>query len=84
MATSEPLAPSTSSDEVRRNTGAVRNLKGGFGFIAGDDGRDYFFHWSAMEKTTKNFRELVVQERVSFSVEKSERGPRAVLIRVIE
>lgn len=64
-------------------TGAIRKLKDGYGFIAGDDGRDYFFHWSAMERTSKNFRDLAIQERVSFLVVDSDRGPRAIQIRVV-
>lgn len=51
-----------------RITGAIRKIKPdkGYGFIAGDDGLDYFFHWSAMEMTSKNFRDLKLQERVDF------------------
>lgn len=69
-----------------RLTGAVRKLKQdrGFGFIAGDDGRDHFFHWSGMEKTSRNFRELEVQDRVSFVCVEGDKGPRAICIRVIE
>jgi len=51
-----------------RLTGAIRKLKEGYGFIAGDDGQDYFFHWSAMERTGKNFRDLAIQERVDFNL----------------
>jgi cold shock protein len=70
-----------------RTTGAIRKLKEGYGFIAGDDGRDYFFHWSAMEMTSKNFRDLTVQERVEFSVVQFEQAGqikyRAVQVRVL-
>lgn len=70
-----------------RITGAIRKLKEGYGFIAGDDGKDYFFHWSAMERTGKNFRELSVQERVEFSIvevhERNETKWRAVQVRVL-
>lgn len=71
--------------EAERLEGAVRKLKQdrGFGFIAGDDGIDYFFHWSSMEKTSKDFRELEVQDRVSFLVVVGDKGPRAIQIRVI-
>jgi CspA family cold shock protein len=72
------------SQSQTRLTGSVRKLKGGFGFIACDDGSDYFFHWSAMTKETKDFRELVVRDRVSFSVAASPKGPRAVLVSVID
>ena len=69
-----------------RIEGNVRKLKQdrGFGFIAGDDGRDHFFHWSGMDKSSKNFRELEIQDRVSFVVIEGEKGPRAVLIKVLE
>lgn len=58
--------------------GAIRNLKKGFGFIAGDDGKDYFFHWTSVSKQFKDFRQLEIKERVSFRLEIAERGPRAV------
>lgn len=66
--------------------GKVRKLKEGFGFISGDDGRDYFFHWTALQRTTKAFNDLQVLDRVEGSViEPSEnRGPRMIEIRVID
>jgi len=72
--------------EATRIEGSVRKLKmdRGFGFIAGDDGRDHFFHWSGMEKNSRDFRELEIQDRVSFVVIEGEKGPRAVCIRVLE
>lgn len=69
--------------ERKKTTGSIRALKVGYGFIAGDDGVDYFFHWSSMLPTTKNFRNLVVQERVSFDYVESDRGRRAICIQVI-
>ena len=76
-----------SSSPSPRYSGAIRKLKEGYGFIAGVDGQDYFFHWSAMEVTSKNFRELQVQERVEFCVVKVDHGGetkyRAVQVRVI-
>jgi cold shock CspA family protein len=70
-----------------RITGAIRKLKEGYGFIAGDDGKDYFFHWSAMERTGKNFRDLAVQERVEFSIVEVQDAKdtkwRAVQVRVL-
>lgn len=83
---------STSTSNTRI-TGSIRKLKEGYGFIAGDDGKDYFFHWSAMERTGKNFRELAIQERVEFSIvevsdgvqghEKDNTKWRAVQVRVL-
>jgi cold shock protein len=66
-----------------RLTGAVRKLKDHYGFIAGDDGVDYFFHWSAMNRQSKNFRDLAVQDRVSFEIVKVDSKARAVNIFVV-
>lgn len=74
---------SATTNEVVR--GKVRKLKEGYGFIAGDDGHDYFFHWTAMQQTSKNFRELAVLDRVEFiTVSNGNKGPRAIEIRVID
>lgn len=62
--------------------GDFRKLKDGYGFIAGQDGIDYFFHWSGLSKFTKQFRYCKEGEKVEFDVQVSERGPRAVNIRV--
>lgn len=62
--------------------GELRKLKDGYGFIAGDDGIDYFFHWSGLSKFTKQFRYCKEGEKVEFDVQVSERGPRAVGIKV--
>jgi len=45
----------------------------GFGFIASEDGKEYFFHRSAID----NFDSLRGGERVSFDTEPSPKGPRA-------
>jgi len=68
--------------QPRQENGVVRKLKDGFGFIAGNDGKDYFFHWSAMQKTTKDFRQLEVGDRVEFLCLDAEKGPRAIEVRV--
>jgi cold shock CspA family protein len=70
--------------DYTRLTGSIRRLKEGFGFIAGDDGTDYFFHWSAMEKSTKDFRELELRHRVSFQTAVGKKGLRAICVRVEE
>lgn len=66
--------------------GKVRKLKEGFGFISGDDGRDYFFHWTALQRTTKDFKDLQILDRVEGTIiEPTEaRGPRLIEIRVID
>ena len=50
----------------------------GFGFIAADDGKEYFFHRSAIAK----FDTLRGGERVTFEMEPSPKGPRAGRVRV--
>lgn len=68
--------------------GAVRKLKTGYGFIAGDDGNDYFFHWTAMLRTSKDFTDLAIRERVEFTPlffnESGEQKRRAIEICVID
>lgn len=52
------------------------NTEKGYGFIAGDDGRDAFVHWSNITGT--GFRNLVDGQRVGFDTEDTEKGPQAV------
>src|SRR5437867_13408719 len=46
----------------------------GFGFIAADDGKEYFFHQSGVDSTL-NFDSLRGGEAVSFDIEQSQKGP---------
>lgn len=74
---------STETNQVGvTQTGVVRKLRDGYGFIAGNDGVDYFLHWTAMRKGTKTFRELTVGDRVEFSVHAAPKGPRALEVLV--
>jgi cold shock CspA family protein len=50
-----------------RVEGSIRKLLASFGFIAGDDGIDYFLHWSGMSSASIDFRKLHLQMRVSFT-----------------
>ena len=52
----------------------------GFGFIAAEDGKEYFFHRSGVD-TSLNFDALRGGETVSFDVEQSQKGPRANRVR---
>jgi len=52
----------------------------GFGFIIADDGKEYFFHRSGVQRTL-DFDQLVGGERVTFEIEASPKGPRAVQVR---
>jgi CspA family cold shock protein len=52
----------------------------GFGFIAAEDGTEYFFHRSGLD-TALNFDSLQGGERVEFEIEPSQKGPRAFRVR---
>jgi CspA family cold shock protein len=58
--------------------GTIKRLTDkGFGFIAPEGGeKDVFFHSSALVGVMYN--DLRVEDKVSFDVEDSEKGPRAV------
>ncbi len=53
----------------------------GFGFIAGEDGKEYFFHRSSFEGSAA-FDSLTGGEKVTFDIEASPKGPRAARVRV--
>lgn len=53
----------------------------GFGFISAEDGTEAFFHRSAVQDV--NFDTLEEGNSVEFDVEKGDKGPRAVNVRVI-
>jgi len=46
----------------------------GFGFIAADDGKEYFVHISGLKEGTS----LAEGDAVNFDVEEGDRGPKAV------
>jgi CspA family cold shock protein len=52
----------------------------GFGFIASEDGKEYFFHRSGIEG---QFDLLQGGERVTFEVEASPKGPRAGRVQLV-
>ncbi len=52
----------------------------GFGFIAAEDGKEYFFHRSGLDSAI-NFDSLSGGERVTFEIESSQKGPRAGRVR---
>ena len=63
-------------------TGTIKKLVSdrGFGFITGEDGKDYFFHRQGLTPSL-DFDRLVGGERVSFDLQASDRGPRAANVR---
>ena len=54
----------------------------GFGFISAEDGREVFFHSSALEGI--DFDALEEGTGVEFTEERGPKGPRAVNVRMIE
>lgn len=60
-------------------TGSIKTLtEKGFGFITPEGGdKDVFFHMSSLSDGM-DFNDLKVGDTVSFDVEDSEKGPRAV------
>jgi CspA family cold shock protein len=63
-------------------TGTVKRLISdrGFGFIAGEDGKEYFFHRDAVEEPLA-FESLAAGEKVEFDVTSGPKGPRAARVR---
>ena len=51
----------------------------GFGFIAAEDGKEYFFHRSGLDNSL-NFDSLNGGEPVTFEIEASQKGPRATRV----
>ena len=64
-------------------TGKIKwfNEKKGFGFITGDDGKDIFVHYSAIEGD--GFKILVKDERVEYELKDGPKGPQAAKVRKI-
>lgn len=54
----------------------------GYGFISREKGDDVFVHYSAVQGS--GFRSLSAGERVEFTVEQSEKGPRAANVKSLE
>lgn len=64
-------------------TGVVKKVVSdrGFGFIAAEDGKEYFFHRDGLESSV-NFDRLGGGEKVTFDIEASQKGPRAQRVRL--
>ena len=63
-------------------TGTIKKVVAdrGFGFIAAEDEKEYFFHRGGLDSSL-DFDRLTGGERVEFEVEASPKGPRAVQVR---
>lgn len=66
------------------HTGKIKKLvrDRGFGFIDDTDGREVFFHQSALEGI--QFDALSDGQEVEFDVEKTDKGPRAINIHIVQ
>ena len=66
------------------HTGKIKKLvrDRGFGFISDTDGKEVFFHQTSLVETS--FDALNEDQSVEFEVEKSDKGPRAVNVRVVQ
>jgi len=56
------------------------NTKKGYGFIAGDDGEEYFVHFTAVPRGTF----LRENDKVSFEPAESERGKQAKDVKLLQ
>ncbi len=54
------------------------NERKGFGFIAGEDGKEYFVHQTALQEGAI----LHENDSVTFDVEEGDRGPKAVNVSI--
>lgn len=57
------------------------NDQKGFGFIAANDGNDYFVHHSNI--IGDGFKSLQEGAKVQFQIEQSNKGPRAIQVSLI-
>ncbi|MDP4727054.1 MAG: cold-shock protein [Desulfobacterales bacterium] len=57
------------------------NEKKGYGFIESEDGTDVFVHHSGINAT--GFKTLHEGDRVTFDIEKGQKGPAAVNVTVV-
>lgn len=54
----------------------------GYGFILGDDGNEYFVHYSGIDKD--GYKVLETDQRVEFDIEATDKGKKAVHVRVVD
>jgi cold shock protein len=63
-------------------TGSVKKViaERGFGFISGEDGKEYFFHRDGLDSSL-DFDRLSGGEKVEFEIEQNPKGARAVRVK---
>jgi CspA family cold shock protein len=66
---------------VTMTSGTVKRVisERGFGFIVGEDGKEYFFHRDGLTSSV-DFDRLVGGEQVTFDTETGPKGERAVRV----
>jgi len=59
---------------MEKMRGRIKSIKKNYGFIGGQDSKDYFFHWTflCVSKECKTFNQLAVGTTVEFVPEKAE------------
>ena len=62
--------------------GTVRWFKNTYGFIIGEDGKDKFVHWSAIEGD--GYKTLEVGQEVTFDLTEDEKGEKAINVRKVQ
>lgn len=64
-------------------TGKVKwfNSKKGFGFITGDNSKDYFLHYSNIEM--EGYKSLNENDKVEFESEETDKGVKAIKVKKI-
>jgi CspA family cold shock protein len=74
--------PVRGAKEAHMAAGTIKRIVAdrGFGFIAAEDEKEYFFHRGALDSSLE-FDRLVGGEKVEFDVEASPKGPRANRVR---
>jgi CspA family cold shock protein len=70
--------------EVHVTTGTIKKIVAdrGFGFIAAEDAKEYFFHRGGVDSSI-DFDRLVGGERVEFEIETSPTGLRATQVHAV-
>ena len=67
--------------ELVKGTVKMFKPEKGFGFITTEKGEDVFFHFSALNM--EGYKTVAQGQAVEFTLEQSDRGPRAVNINLI-
>jgi len=67
--------------ELVKGTVKMFNKEKGFGFITTEAGEDVFFHFSALNM--EGYKTVPAGQNVEFTLEQSDRGPRAVNINLL-